>query len=371
MDAADSNELAGVSADQFRILLGMVVFLGQIPSFVLTPFAGVIADRHNRRHILVATQTLAMLQALILSILVLTNSIKVWQIIALSVFLGLINSFDIPVRQAFTIEMIETKEDLGNAIALNSSMVNGARLIGPSLAGIIIATLGEGLCFLLNAISYIAVIVSLLAMKINEKKIKSSHPHVLHGLKEGFVYAFNFAPIRYILILLSLVSLTGVPYQVLMPVFAKDIFHGGPQTLGFLMAMAGVGALIGAIYLAGRRSVLGLGKIIVLASGVFGLGLIVFSRSRVLWFSMLVICVAGFAMMVQMAASNTILQTIVEEDKRGRVMSFYTMAFMGMTPFGGLLAGALASKISAPNTLLFGAFVAYWVRLSLPGSCRC
>jgi len=335
-------------------LLGMVVFLGQLPTFILTPFAGVIADRHNRHHILVATQTLAMLQASVLSILVLTNSIKVWQIIALSMFLGVINSFDIPIRQAFTIEMIENKEDLGNAIALNSSMVNAARLIGPSLAGIIIAALGEGLCFLLNAISYIAVIVSLLAMKISEKKIKSSYPHVLHGLKEGFVYAFSFAPIKYILILLSLVSLTGMPYQILMPVFAKDIFHGGPQTLGFLMAMAGVGALIGAIYLAGRRSVLGLGKIMVLATGVFGLGLIVFSFSRVLWFSMLVICAAGFAMMVQMAASNTILQTIVEEDKRGRVMSFYTMAFMGMTPFGGLLAGTLASRISAPHTLLFG-----------------
>jgi len=335
-------------------LLGMVVFLGQIPAFILTPFAGVIADRYNRRNILIATQVLAMLQALVLSILVLKNSIEVWQIIALSMFLGLVNSFDIPVRQAFTIEMIERKEDLGNAIALNSSIVNVARLIGPSLAGIIIAALGEGLCFLINAVSYIAAIISLLAMKIARKKINLAQSHVFHELREGVVYAFSFAPIKYILILLSLVSLTGVPYQVLMPVFAKDIFHGGPKILGFLMAMAGAGALSGAIYLAGRRSVLGLGKLIALSSAVFGLGLIVFARSRILWFSMLVVFIAGFAMMVQMAASNTILQTIVEEDKRGRVMSLYTMAFMGMMPFGGLLAGSLASKINAPNTLLFG-----------------
>jgi MFS family permease len=229
-----------------------------------------------------------------------------------------------------------------------------ARLIGPSLGGVIIAAVGEGLCFLLNAVSYIAVIISLLAMKIAKQKIKLSHPHVFHELKEGFIYAFNFAPIKYILILLSLVSLTGVPYQVLMPIFAKDIFHGGPKTLGFLMAMAGFGALMGAIYLAGRKSVLGLGKIIALASAIFGLGLMVFSQSKILWFSMLVVCAAGFAMMVQMAASNTILQTIVEEDKRGRVMSFYTMAFMGMAPFGGLISGSLASKIGAPNTLFLG-----------------
>ena len=335
-------------------LLGLVVFFGQIPAFILMPFAGVIADRHNRRNILVITQSLAMLQAFILSALVLTNRIEVWQIIILSMFLGLVNSLDMPVRQAFTVEMIENREDLGNAIALNSSMVNAARLIGPSVAGIVIAALGEGLCFLLNAVSYIAVIVSLAAMKIERKKTAAAHPHVLRGLKEGFVYAFNFIPIRYILILLGLVSLTGMPYQVLMPVFARDIFHGGPATLGFLTAMAGIGALIGAFYLAGRKSVIGLIKIIALTAGVFGLGLIIFAQSRTLWFAMLIICISGFAMMVQMASSNTILQTIVEEHMRGRVMSFYTMAFMGMAPFGGLMAGSLASKIGAPKTLILG-----------------
>ncbi|MFH1857807.1 MAG: MFS transporter [Candidatus Omnitrophota bacterium] len=336
------------------LLLGIVGFVGQLPTFLLAPLAGVIADRHNRHRILVVTQTLAMLQASVLSVLVLTNTIAVWHILCLSIFLGLINSLDLPVRQAFTVEMIEKREDLGNAIALNSSMVNAARLIGPSLAGILIAALGEGICFLLNALSYIAVIASLVAMKITSRPTLSSEKHVLHDLKEGFVYAFGVAPIKAILFLLGLVSLIGVPYQVLMPIFAKDIFHGGPKTLGFLMAMSGAGALMGAIYLAGRKSVIGLGKVIAAASSLFGLGIAVFALSRVLWFSMVMIGAAGFAMMVQLAASNTVLQTIVEEDKRGRIMSFYTMAFMGMAPFGSLLAGSLASKMGAPNTLLFG-----------------
>ncbi len=335
-------------------LLGIVGFLGQIPAFIFAPFAGVIADRHNRQRILIVTQILSMLQALILSILVLTNCIKVWEIILLSIFMGLVNSFDMPVRHAFTVEMIEKREDLGNAIALNSSMVNVARLIGPSLAGILIAVLGEGICFLLNAGSYIAVIVSLLAMKITRREIKASYPRVLHGLREGFSYAFNSVPIRSILILLGLVSLTGMPYQVLMPIFAKDIFHGGPKALGFLMAMSGAGALMGAIYLAGRKSVIGLARVITVTAGLFGLGVIIFSLSRTLWFSMLIMCLAGFAMMVQMAASNTVLQTIVEEDKRGRIMSLYIMSFMGMAPFGSLLAGSLAGKIGAPNTLFYG-----------------
>jgi MFS family permease len=336
------------------LLLGIVGFSGQIPAFFLTPLAGVIADRYNRHRVLIVTQTLAMLQALILSVLVLTNRITVEQIVALSIFLGLVNSFDIPVRQAFTVEMIEEREDLGNAIALNSSMVNAARLIGPSLAGVLIAALGEGICFLLNGVSYLAAIGALLAMKIAPRKIKPPDTHVLHELKEGFVYAFNSTPIKFILILLSLVSLMGVPYQVLMPVFARDIFHGGSITLGFLMAMSGIGALTGAIYLASRKSVIGLGKIIPMFSGLFGLAVIAVALSGALWFSMPAICVAGFAMMVQMAASNTVLQTIVEEDKRGRIMGLFTMAFMGMVPFGSLLAGSLASKIGAPNTLLLG-----------------
>jgi MFS family permease len=336
------------------LLLGMVGFFGLIPGFLLTPFAGVIADRYNRRPILLITQGLAMIQALVLSVLVLTHTIAVWQIIVLSIFLGLVNAFDIPVRQAFTVEMIEKREDLGNAIALNSSMVNIARLLGPSLAGIIIAAVGEGICFLINCISYVAVIVSLLAMKLKQIKTEPRATHILSELKEGFYYAFSFAPIKAILLLLSIASLMAVPYQILMPVFARDIFHGGPRTLGFLMGMSGLGALAGAVYLAGRKTIVGLGKIIAISSVVFGLGIMLFSLSTVLWFSMALILLAAFGMMVQMAASNTILQTIVDEDKRGRIMSLYTMSFMGMAPFGSLFAGSLAHRLGAPATLFIG-----------------
>lgn len=335
-------------------LLGVVGFASQISTFLLAPFAGVVADRHNRRRMLIITQALAMVQALILYLLVISNSIAVWQIIVLSIFLGLVNSFDIPVRQAFTVEMIEKKEDLANAIALNSSLFNAARLLGPSLAGILIASVGEGACFLLNAVSYIAVIISLLMLRIPPREREEGGSDILRELKEGFVYAFSFLPIKYILALLALISLMGVPYQVLMPVFARDIFHGGPKTLGFLMAMSGAGALVGAIYLAGRRHVFGLGRIIAVSAVIFGLGVISFSLSRILWLSLALILVAGFGLMVQMASSNTVLQTIVDEDKRGRIMSFFTMAFMGMAPFGSLLAGSLAGKIGAANTLFMG-----------------
>lgn len=336
------------------LLLGIVGFAGQIPTFILTPFAGVLVDRWHRHRILVVTQTLAMLQAFILALLVLTGNVTVWHIIPLSVFLGLVNAFDIPARQSFVVEIIENREDLGNAIALNSSMFNGARLLGPSIAGILIAAVGEGLCFLLNGVSYLAVIAALLAMRVIPKKIEIKKSHILHGLKEGFFYAFGFAPIRYILLLLSLISLVGMPYAVLMPIFAKEILHGGPHTLGFLVGCSGIGALVGAVFLASRKSASGLAKNIPLAAGLFGVGLIIFSQSRVLWLSLLLMLITGFGMMVQMASSNTLIQTVVDDDKRGRVMSFYTMAFMGMAPFGSLLAGGLASKIGAPNTLLIG-----------------
>jgi MFS family permease len=335
-------------------LLGMVGFLTQCPSLLLTPFAGVIADRHNKRYILIVTQSLAMVQATLLTVLILTHTIAIWHVFFLSLMLGFISAFDIPVRQAFTVDMVERREDLGNAIALNSSMFNVARLLGPSLAGILIAWIGEGLCFLLNAVSYLAVILALMAMRTPPPSRDIERKAVVHELKEGIRYAFGFAPTRTILFLLAMVSLVGVPYQVLMPVFARDIFHRGPQALGFLMSMAGIGALIGALYLAMRKSVLGLGRLIAFACGLFGAGLIVFSFSRVLWLSMGIVLLCGFGMMVQMASSNTVLQTIVDEDKRGRMMSFYALAFMGMVPFGSLFAGILASKIGAPATLLIG-----------------
>ena len=303
-------------------LLGLVGFAGQIPIFLLTPFAGVLADRMNRQRVLVITQTLAMMQAFILALLVLAGAIAVWHIISLSIFLGVIDAFDMPVRQSFMVEIVQTK-DLGNAIALNSSIVNSAQLLGPSIAGILIASMGEGVCFLLNGISYLFVIVSLLAMKITSKKMQTQNTHVLQEIREGFSYAFGFTPIRSILLLLALVSLIGMPYRVLMPVFARDVLRGGPHTLGFLMGSSGLGALMGSIYLASRKSVLGLGKWIALATGVFGVGLMAFSLSRVFWFSLFLIFLTSFGMMVQFASSNTILQTIVDEDKRGRVvMSF-------------------------------------------------
>ena len=335
-------------------LLGFVGFVGQIPTFFISPVAGVLADRHDRRSMLFITQALSMVQASVLAFLVLTHQVQVWHVIALSAVMGIINSFDIPIRQAFTIEMIDDREDLGNAIALNSSMLNATRLVGPSIAGLLIATAGEGICFLLNAVSYLAVLFSFCVMKMPKARIPSAQRHILTELKDGFDYVVHFEPIKWILLLLGLVSLMGMPYQVLMPVFARDIFHGGPHTLGFLMAMAGFGAMCGALYLAARKTVLGLGKIIGWAAALFGVTMIFFSTSRIFAVSMAILFVSGFGMMVQMASCNTILQTIAEEDKRGRVMSFYTMSFMGMMPFGSLLAGGLASKIGAPNTVLFG-----------------
>jgi MFS family permease len=339
-------------------LLGVVGFASQFPSFLIAPLAGVLADRVNRHRVVIITQVLSMLQATLLAVLTLTGMIQVWHIIALSAFLGLINSFDIPTRQSFLLDMIENKEDLWNAIAINSSMFNGARLIGPSIAGLVIASVGEGLCFLLNAVSYVAVILALLAMKINQKKKTDRPPQrVLEGFREGFHYAFGFVPIRNILLLIALVSMMGMPFTVLMPIFAKDILHGGPHTLGFLMGATGVGALTGALTLASRKSVLGLGRWIPAAAAIFGLGLVAFSISHVFWLSMFLLFVVGVGMMTQMASSNTILQTISDDDKRGRVMSFYTMSFMGMTPFGSLFAGSLASTIGAPATLLMSGIV--------------
>jgi MFS family permease len=336
------------------LLLGVVGFTSRIPTFFLASLAGVLADRWNRHRIIVITQILSMIQAMMLAILVLTGTIVVWHIIFLGLFLGFVNALDIPTRQSFVVDMIEKREDLGNAIALNSSMVNGARLIGPSVAGLLIATLGEGMCFLLNGLSFIAVIVALLAMKITPKKREIKSSRVLQGLKEGFHYAFGFAPIRSLLLLLGLVSLMGMPYMVLMPIFAEKILQGGPKTLGFLLGATGVGAIAGSMYLASRKSVLGLDRIIVISSNFFGIGLIAFSLSRLFWLSLLMMLLTGFGMMVQMASTNTVLQTIVEEDKRGRVMSFYTMAFMGMAPFGSLLAGSLANNIGAPKTVMIG-----------------
>ena len=332
-------------------LLGLVAFVGQLPTFVISPLAGVLGDRHERRRMLIITQILAMVQAAILAFLVLSHQIQVWHIIALSFCLGLVNSFDMTIRQAFTVEMLDDREDLGNAIALNSTMLNAARLVGPAMAGLLIVSMGEGICFLLNAISYLAVIASLLIMRIPKIRHDEAPRRILEELKEGFSYAANFPPIKWILLMLSLISLLGVSYQTLLPVFTREIFKGGANMMGFFMTMAGFGALGGAMFLAARKSVRGLAKVIAWTAGLFGLTLMAFAASKIYWLSMGILLVSGFGMMVHMASCNTILQTIVEEDKRSRIMSFYTMAFIGMMPFGSLIAGALAARIGAPNTL--------------------
>ena len=335
------------------LILGLVAFAGQIPALFLTPLGGVIADRYNKHKILVLTQTLAMIQAFVLAVLVMSDQITIWLLMLLNVCLGIINSLDMPTRQAFVIEMIGNKDDLGNAIALNSSMVNFAKLAGPTLAGFVLSVFGEGTCFLINAISYLAVIASLLLMR-TIPVIKSKKDSALLQLKKGLEYSFGFSPIKYIILLLSVVSLTAIPYMVLMPIFAKDILHGGPKTLGFLMGFSGIGALLGAVYLASRKTVLGLGRVIVIATSIFGASLVAFSFSRTLWLSEGLLIFAGFGMMIHMAASNTILQTITSDEMRGRVMSLYVTAFMGIMPFGSLLAGSLADKIGAPATLAIG-----------------
>jgi len=334
------------------LLLGIVGFSGQIPTFLFAPFAGVWVDRLDRRRVLVVTQFLAMLQSLALAALTLSRHINIQEIIWLSAFQGLINAFDMPARQAFLVQMVEDKQDLGNAIALNSSMVNLARLVGPSLAGAVIAASGEGACFLIDGISYIAVIASLLAMRLQAGALKPAVLSMLGQLKEGWAYVSGFAPVRTILLLFAMVSLMGWPFTVLMPIFAGKVLHGGPHTLGFLMGAVGIGALVSAISLAVRKTVLGLGRMIPISTACLGVGLILFGMSRVLWLSLLLMLFCGFGMMQQMAASNTIIQTIVEDDKRGRVMSFYAMAFVGMAPFGSLLAGISAHAMGAPLTVM-------------------
>jgi MFS family permease len=335
-------------------LLGVVSFSGLICSFVVAPFAGVFIDRLNRHRILLVTQSLAMVQALILAAVVLTNHAAVWNLVIMSMLLGTINAFDMPTRQSFVVEMVEDREDLGNAIALNSSLFNSARLIGPAVAGILVATIGEGLCFLINGLSFIAVIACLMAMKLLPRETAVDHPDFLKGMKEGVSYSFGFPPIRYIILLLTFASLVAMPYAVLLPVFAKDVLHGEASTLGFLTTGVGIGALVGAIYMASRKNVLGLGKIIVLAGSLFGLGLILVSFTRVLWLSMLTMSLAGFGIVSMMASCNTFLQSIADDDKRGRVMSIYVMAFMGLSPFGSLLYGGLANVMGTPLTFLIG-----------------
>lgn len=336
------------------MLLGVVGFTSQIPSLVLTPVAGVLADRWDRRRLLIVTQALSMMQAAAFAAVVLADVVQVWQIVALSLVLGVVNAFDIPVRQAFVVEMVENREDLGNAIALNSALFNAARLVGPSIAGLIVGVAGEGVCFLINSVSYLAVIAALAAMRLTARQHRAESRHVLHELGEGFTYAFGFGPIRSILLLVALVSFMGMPYTTLLPVFARDVFHGGAGTFGSLITAAGVGALVSTLFLASRTTVLGLGRITTASVAIFGAAIASFAMSSSLLLSLALLAMAGFGMMAMMASCNTILQTIVEEDKRGRVMSFFSVAINGATSLGSLLAGSLAGSIGARQTLLLG-----------------
>lgn len=335
-------------------LLGLVGFAGQIPTFLLSPVAGVITDRFSRYKVLLITQIFSLVQAFILAILALTGVIEIWHIVLLSIIFGCINAFDVPSRHSFVIEMVEKKEDLGNAIALNSLMFNGARLIGPSIAGIMLATTGEGVCFLINAISYVFVIVSLLMMHIPKKEFPRKETKMFNELKEGFNYTFGFAPIKHLLLLLAIINLMGASYQVLMPVLAKEVLHGGSDVYGFLMGAAGLGALLGAAYLASRESILKLGRIIPFAATVFGGGLVALAFTNYIPVTMVLMIFIGLGLMLNTASSNTILQTITNDDMRGRVMSFYAMAIMGTAPFGSLLAGSLANLLGTQYAILIG-----------------
>jgi MFS family permease len=352
------------------LLLGIVGFCGQIPTLLLAPITGVLVDRWDRHRILVVTQILSMVQSFALAALTLAGRIEVWHILVLQIAQGIINAFDTPARQAFVVQMVGDRADLPNAIALNSSMVNGSRIIGPSIGGALIAVVGEGWCFFVDGVSYLFVIASLLAMRIEVRGHAVSGTNLLEELRVGLRYVVDSIPIRTALVLLAVVSAMGMPYTVLMPAIAAIVLNGGPYTLGFLMTATGFGALCGALYLASRQSVVGLGRVTLIAALVFGTGLIVFSFTRSLPLALVVLPIVGAGFMVQMAATNTVLQTLVEDELRGRVMAFYTMAFLGTAPIGSLLAGVVADRFGAPMTIRLGGLAcvlaAAWYGFKLP-----
>jgi MFS family permease len=337
-----------------EFLLGLVTFVGQIPSLVLSPIAGVYIDRWNKHRVLVITQVLSMFQSAMLAFLTLSGRITVGDVLVLQTIQGLINAFDTPARQSFVVQMVEDRADLPNAIALNSALVNGSRMIGPAVGGVLIAAVGEGWCFALDSISYVFVIGSLVAMNVTRAVKAADRTPVITALTAGYSYVSGFAPVRSGLLLVALISMLGMPYQVLMPVMASDVLGGGANTLGVLMTATGLGALLGSVYLASRHTVLGLGRRIAQAAMLFGVALIAFSFSTNLWLSLLLLPFTGMGFIVTLAATNTVVQTVVPEPLRGRVMSFYTVAFLGTAPIGSLLAGVAAERIGAPLTIAIG-----------------
>ncbi len=350
------------------LLLGSVGFASQIPVFLFAPLGGITADRFNRRYIVIGTQVASMMLALILATLTLTHRVQVWHVFVLAGLLGIVNAFDIPGRQSFLVDMVG-KEDLMNAIALNSSMFNGARVVGPAIAGILVSKIGEGWCFFANGVSYIAVIIGLLLMDVDSpERVSKASP--LENMLEGFRFVNRTRPIRALLTLLGIVSLVGMPYVVLMPIFADKILHGGARGLGILMGATGVGALMGALTLAFRQGVKGLGRWVAWCSGGFGASLIIFSLSHNFWVSVILLLPVGYTIMLQMACSNTLIQVMVPDALRGRVMAVYSMMFMGMAPIGALLGGALADRLGAQLTVAIGGLAsvcgACWFGLQLP-----
>jgi MFS family permease len=351
------------------LLLGAVGFVSQIPVFLFAPLGGIAADRLNRQRIVIATQVASMLLAFVLAWLTLSGKVQVWHVFVLAALLGVVNAFDIPGRQSFLVDMVG-KGDLMNAIALNSSMFNGARVVGPAVAGILVARIGEGWCFFVNGVSYIAVIIGLFLMKVECPRRAPKHSSPLDDMVEGFRFVSQTAPIRALLLLLGLVSLAGMPYVVLMPIFADRILHGGARGLGILMGATGVGALLGALTLAFRSGVKGLGRLVMWCCAGFGASLVLFSLSRSFWLAVILLLPVGYFIMLQMACSNTLIQVMVPDSLRGRVMAVYSMMFMGMAPIGALLGGALSDRLGAPLTVAIGGIAsivaAGWFGLQLP-----
>ena len=339
-----------------KLLLGIVSFAGQIPTLLLAPLAGVVVDRHNRRRILIWTQAGSLAQSVLLAVLTLLDLITVPQLVVLQLVQGVINAFDTPARQALVVEMVTDRSDVPNAIALNSSMVNGSRVIGPAVGGVIIAAVGEGWCFAIDAVSYVGVLISLAMMRLEPRPHPPGMP-LLHDLRSGFRYVRDSVPIRSGLILLAVVSTAGVPYTVLMPAVVAETLGGGPDLLGWLMGASGAGALAGALYLANRHTVVGLGRVILIGALTFGASLIAFSSARTVWLAAPLLALAGAGFIVQAASTNTIIQTIVDEPFRGRVMAFYTMAFFGSVPVGSLIAGVVATSVGATMTIRLGGFI--------------
>ncbi len=351
------------------LLLGLIAFAGQIPILIFAPFGGLWSDRFNRRRLLMLTQTLAMVQAFVLAALVFGGGVQVWHLIVMAISLGVIHALDVPARQSIVVQLVEERNDLPNAIALNSFAINSARLIGPTVAGILVTLFGEGLCFLLNGLSYLAVLAALRMMRIQDSP-RQQHT-LIDGFKQGFAYAYHFAPVRTLLLLVAAVSFTITPYVVLMPIYAKQVFSGNAQTLGLLLACAGLGALLATIYLASRRTIVGLGNVITGGALGAGMGLMAFAYSDSFWVSMPALIVVGFGTIAVAASTNIVIQTVVPDSLRGRVMSLFTMSFLGVAPLGSLAAGSLASQLGAPATLFAGgvatAVAAYFFARQLPG----